>query len=237
MRKKIVLIVLTLVLAFTACKGKLENSSKWSVDVEKYDLWKGLSEDEKLAKSNEIRQNPTFSHLEYAESDYVDILRFKGMNMYDKVVAGVKIGDMVENKKLPTLFIFTWDNCPHCIHQLEELKGTGFEKKFNLILGQSYTEDFSQFLSEEEMKDFSLDKVKGDVKLKMIEKDKENVKAKYKENNHKDFVKYSIYGTDDLMQKMDAYYYPTLIYLNEKGEIINVSSGTSYEEILTIFGK
>lgn len=237
MRRKILLVMMAVILMFTACKGKLENSDKWSMEVEKNDLWKNLSDEEKLQKSNEIRKEPAHNHLEYAESDYVDLLRYKGMNMYDKTVAGVKIGDIVENKKLPTLFIFTWDNCPHCIHQLEELKGKDFEKNFNLVLGQSYTEDFSQYLKEEEMENFSLDKVPSDVKLKMIEKDRVNVAAKYKENNHEAFVKYSMYGTDDLMQKMDAYYYPTLVYLNEKGEIINVSSGTSYEEILEIFKK
>lgn len=232
--KKIFLILIIPLLFLNSCNNKI-NKNKWTVDIEQYDNWKQFNDKEIVVASNNIRKMSEHKHLEYSSSEYVDILRYKNLNIYDLIIAGNKIKDMVEDNALPTLFVFTWDDCEYCNNFLKQLKGKDFSKHFNLILGQSYTEDFNQFIGIKDGEEVKYNEVPGDVKLEMIEKDKVNVATKYKENNLEEFVKYSMYGTDDLMQAFDAYYYPTLLYLSPNGELMNVSKGLYYEDILKIF--
>lgn len=233
MRKKGILGIFgvcALALVLTACGGDKEGKS---ADEAKLPLSEqtatSLIKDKNATPPEEdyseeeimaIGQNEFFSHLENDSGAYANILKHSYLKnlLYQDLKNDkgdiVKVGSLVKDPSKPTLFMITRSNCPYCQEVLEDLTRTYDPKDFNLILAEGHisekediTEDSEAVLKEME--------ILGDDRLK----------------------DYHAYGVDPMMDELHAVYYPTLVYLDSNGYIINVSGSLSYSEIINVFEK
>lgn len=233
MRKKGILGILgvcALALVLTACGGnkegkaaddaKLPLSDQTATSLIKDKNATGPDEDYSEAEIAAIGQNEFFSHLENDSGAYANILKHSYLKnlLYQDLKNDkgdiVKVGSLIKDPSKPTLFMITRSNCPYCQEVLEDLTRTYDPKDFNLILAEGHisekediTEDSEAVLKEIE--------ILGDDRLK----------------------DYHAYGVDPMMDELHAVYYPTLVYLDSNGYIINVSGSLSYSEIINVFEK
>lgn len=222
--------VCALAFILTACGGNKEGKA---ADEAKLPLSEqtatSLIQDKKATPPGEdyseeeiasIGQNEFFSHLENDSGAYANILKhsyLKNLMFQDlKNEKGetIKVGSLVKDQSKPTLFMITRSNCPYCQEVLEDLTRTYNPKDFNLILGEGH-------ISEKE--DIGEDLEGVDKELEIIG-----------DNRLKDHY---AYGVDPMMDELHAVYYPTLLYLDSNGYIVNVSGTATYSEIMDIFAK
>ena len=222
--------VCALALVLTACGGgkeakandeaKLPLSEQKATSLIKDKKATGPDEDYSEAEIAAIGENEFFSHLANDSGAYANVLKhsyLKNLMFQDlKNEKGetIKVGSLVKDQSKPTLFMITRSNCPYCQEVLEELTRAYNPKDFNLILGEGH-------ISEKE--DIGED-------LEGVQKELEIIG----DNRLKDHY---AYGVDPMMDELHAVYYPTLIYLDSNGYIVNVSGSLTYPEIMDVFAK
>lgn len=170
---------------------------------------------EQQAKLNnnvdELIKEDKYSHLQDKKEDYIDLLKNIGVRM--------PVG--TEGKR--TLLVFTWCYCPFCYEQLEILKDSWNKDDFNLILAQA---------------ELSLkDKLSDEDKSKAYANEKAEIEKAYKDHKTEEFLQYSIYKTYDMAEDFGIRYFPTLVYLDKNGKVINISTLSDYDSILEVFNK
>lgn len=222
--------VCALGLVLTACGGKKDSQSSESAKLpiseqEAVSLIKDKKatppgEDYSPEEIASIGQNEFFSHLENDSGAYANVLKYSYLknllyqDLKDDKGNILKVGSLIKDSSKPTLFMITRSNCPYCQEVLEDLTNTYNPKDFNLILAEGH-------LSEKED----------------IAEDVEGVLKETEALGNDHLKDYHAYGVDPLMDELHAVYYPTLIYLDSNGYIINVSGNLTYGEIMEVFEK
>lgn len=210
-RKVLLFLVFTMLissLSMFACTDKGNNSNE---QTKKEPIT--ITEQREELNNNVLRmmKKPEYMHMLEAPSEYKELLRN----------VGVKMPNMPNNGKR-TLLLYSWNHCPHCMNESKEIVDKWKEEDFNIVIYQAENTDKSE-LSEEDKK-------------KAIEKEKEETRAIYKENGIEKLLDYSVFeNTTAIGDELDVYYYPTLLFLDKDGKIINVSGSLSYENILKMF--
>ena len=178
----------------------------------------GPDEDYSQEEINAIANNEYFTHLQNDDGTYANVLKYSYLKnlLYQELQTAqgkpMKIGEMIKEPSKPTLFMITRSNCPYCQEVVKELTTKYNQDDFNLILGEGH-------ISEKQD----------------IAEDVQGVNEEYAAIGNNRLAKYYLYGADELMDQLHAVCYPTLIYLDSNGYIINVSGDLSYDEIKDIF--
>ena len=172
---------------------------------------------EEIAQLKERRE---FSHFDEKDLPYANVLKQSyGKNLlYQtlKTATGedVMIGALIENKEIPTVLAITRAGCPFCIEMIKSFEDYN-EGDFNIIFGEGHVSE------------------KMDVKEDILALQEEA--KSFPQSLAQLLVDKSAYNVDPLMDDLFAEYYPTLIYLDQNGFIVNVSKGMDPQGIKTIF--
>ena len=115
----------------------------------------------------------------------------------------------------PTVLVFTASWCPACKEFIEDLEKTSNSKElsdFNIVFMQGRLNDTST-----------------------IEEDYNAVVEEMKEKHFPFGITQSLYGVEDLMNEVEIAYYPTLLYLDKDGYVINSGAAMDYDSLNEIF--
>lgn len=227
-KRKLILILASLMVltTFTGCKKKEKSEESAKLPIEQQEV-KPLLENqnkdyispEELAK---LKEDPKFNHLDEKDLAYANVLKQAyGKNLlyqkaFDKDNKEVLIGTLVKNREKPTALIFTRAGCPYCIEMLKTFD-TYKGEDFNLILAQGHVSEKTD-INEDLLALSEEGKALGPQIAKIVEEN-------------------SVFGTDPIMDQVACEYYPTVLYLDSQGYIINVSKGTDPSTISAIFSK
>lgn len=168
----------------------------------------------------QLKERRDFSHFDEKDLPYANVLKQSyGKNLlYQtlKTATGedVMIGTLIENKEIPTVLAITRAGCPFCIEMIKSFEDYN-EGDFNIIFGEGHVSE------------------KMDVKEDVLALQEEA--KSFPQSIAQLLVDNSAYNVDPLMDDLFAEYYPTLIFLDTNGFIVNVSKGMDPQGIKTIF--
>lgn len=169
-----------------------------------------------------LRSIDKFSHFSEKDLSYANTLKQSyGKNLLFQTVKNaegkeIPLGSLVKNREKPTVFAITRAGCPFCVEMLKTFEDYN-ENDFNIIFAQGHVSE------------------NMDIKEDLLALNEEAKGLGDKVGNL--LLENSVYDTDSLMDDLFSEYYPTLIYLNNQGDIVNVSPGTDPDTINKIFAQ